>query len=153
MFSCKSHPPRPSLTIVDLITILCDLLRYFAVAMVWLQFLYCYFLLYCLHKFLHSIAKVNRYISSLLFHTCFSAKCLLHVAAVFLKRVLFGITILIHHKYLNFRRRHLQYALFSMTCIAYYYLYLQWAFKSILLSDDVRINPGLETLNFLLLEP
>ncbi len=76
---------------------------------------------------------------------------LLQVAAQLFKRVLsvlLGITILTHHKYLNFRQRYFQYAFFSIACIVYYFLHLQWVFRTIILSGDVETNPGPETLTF-----
>ena len=76
-------------------------------------------------------------------------KIVLYVIAELLKRIPFGVIILVRHKYFAFKELHCQYAYLNIACITYYVLHIQWSvFRNILLSGDVETNLGPETLDF-----
>ena len=77
------------------------------------------------------------------------AKIVLYVTAELLKRIPFGVIILVRHKNFALKQLHSQYAYFNIACIACFTLHIQWlVFRTILLSGDVETNPGPETLDF-----
>ena len=59
------------------------------------------------------------------------AKIVLYVTAELLKRILFGVIILVQHKNLALKQLHSQYAYFNIACIACFTLHIQWlAFRT-----------------------
>ena len=72
------------------------------------------------------------------------AKTVVYVIVELLKRIPLGVVILVRHKYV-----HSQYAYFHIAYVACYILDLQcFVFRIILLSDDIKTNPGLDILDF-----
>ena len=73
----------------------------------------------------------------------------LYIVMESFKQILLGIIKLVQYKRVILKNFFLLYTYFYVWCIAYDTLLAQWwVFRVILLSGDVELNPGPETLNF-----
>ena len=71
-------------------------------------------------------------------------KIVLYVTVELVKRIPLGILVIIRYKYF-----HSKYAYFHIACLAFYALHIKWlVLRTILLSGDIEMNPGPETLDF-----
>ena len=76
------------------------------------------------------------------------AKIFLYTAVQLFKRIPHAIFSLVHYKRTAVKQYLFLYAYFYTGCITCYTLHTQWSvFKAILLSGDIEMNPGPDTLN------
>ena len=77
------------------------------------------------------------------------AETLIYVTVELLKRIPIGVIGLVRHKHFAVKQFSFAYTYFYMGCLLCSTLHSQWlVFRTILLSGDIEMNPGPETLDF-----